>query len=115
MPTKLCEGLAIEEEQALGGSAGRCARGRTTSSGGNSLLVMPQQCDLVIGQTELGIGDRILWRGHRCWREWMRGGREVKVVDEGDDTLTESCEGAVNFMVIEIRVGSLQELPVVVL
>jgi hypothetical protein len=35
-------------------------------------------------------------------------------VDEGDDTLTESCEGAVNFMVIEIRVGSLQELPVVV-
>jgi hypothetical protein len=34
-------------------------------------------------------------------------------VDEGDDTLTESCEDAINFMVIEIRVGSLQELPVV--
>jgi hypothetical protein len=32
-------------------------------------------------------------------------------VDGIDDTLTESCEGAVNFMVIEIRVGSLQELP----
>jgi hypothetical protein len=39
----------------------------------------------------------------------------VKVMDGGDDTLTESCEGAVSFMVIEIRVGSLQELPVVVL
>jgi hypothetical protein len=46
----------------------------------------------------------------------VRGGRVVRVVDEGNDTLTESCEGAVNFMVIEIRrVGSLQELPVVVL
>jgi hypothetical protein len=32
-------------------------------------------------------------------------------VDEGDDTLTESCEGAVNFMVVEMRVGSLQKLP----
>jgi hypothetical protein len=32
-------------------------------------------------------------------------------VDDGDDTLTESCEGAVNFMVIEIRAGSLQKLP----
>jgi len=42
-----------------------------------------------------------------------RGGRTTS--SEGDDTLTESCEGAVNFMVIEIRVGSLQELPVVVL
>jgi hypothetical protein len=45
----------------------------------------------------------------------VRGGRVVRIVDEGNDTLTESCEGAVNFMVIEIRVGSLQELPVVVL
>jgi hypothetical protein len=45
----------------------------------------------------------------------VRGGLGGRVVDEGDDTLTESCEGAVNFMVIEIRVGSLQELPVVVL
>ena len=41
----------------------------------------------------------------------VRGGLGGRVVDEGDDTLTESCEGAVNFMVIEIRVGSLQELP----
>jgi hypothetical protein len=33
-------------------------------------------------------------------------------VDEGDDdTLTESCEGAINFMVIEMEVGSLQKLP----
>lgn len=33
-------------------------------------------------------------------------------MDEGDDdTLTESCEGAVNFMVIEMKVGSLQKLP----
>jgi len=46
----------------------------------------------------------------------VRIGRGVRVVDGGgDDTLTESCEGAVSFMVIEIRVGSLQELPVVVL
>jgi len=45
----------------------------------------------------------------------MRMGQGVRVVDGGDDTLTESCEGAVSFMVIEIRVGSLQELPVVVL
>jgi len=36
----------------------------------------------------------------------------VQVMDEDDDTLTESCcEGAVNFMVIEIDGGSLQELP----
>jgi hypothetical protein len=54
--------MAVQEEQTLGGSAGRCARGgRTTSSGGGNLLVMPQQGDLVIGQAELGIGDRILW------------------------------------------------------
>jgi hypothetical protein len=45
----------------------------------------------------------------------VRGGKAIRAVGEGDDTLTESCEGAVNFMVIEIRVGSLQELPVVVL
>ena len=33
-------------------------------------------------------------------------------MDEGDDdTLTESCEGAINFMVIEMEVGSLQKLP----
>jgi len=32
-------------------------------------------------------------------------------VNEGDDTLTESCEGAVSLMVIEIRLGSLQKLP----
>jgi hypothetical protein len=46
----------------------------------------------------------------------VRAGPGVRVVGEGegDDTLTESCEGAVTFMVIEIRVGSLQELPVVV-
>jgi hypothetical protein len=44
----------------------------------------------------------------------VRGGRDIKVVDDGNDTLTESCEGAVSFMVIEIRVGSWQELPVVV-
>ena len=32
-------------------------------------------------------------------------------MDDGNDTLTESCEGAVNFMVIEMEVGSLQKLP----
>jgi hypothetical protein len=33
----------------------------------------------------------------------------MRVMDEGDDTLTESCEGAVNFMVIEMMFGSLQK------
>ena len=32
-------------------------------------------------------------------------------MDEGDGTLTESCEEAVNFMVVELRTGSLHELP----
>jgi hypothetical protein len=32
------------------------------------------------------------------------------VVDEGDDTLTESCEGAVNFMVVEMRDRSLHQV-----
>ena len=42
----------------------------------------------------------------------MRGSRgmEVKVVDKGNDTLTESCEGAVNFMVIEMGDGSWPKL-----
>lgn len=42
----------------------------------------------------------------------MRGSLGVRSIDEGDeDTLTESCEGAVNFMVIEMMDGSLLELP----
>jgi hypothetical protein len=41
----------------------------------------------------------------------VRGSRGIRVVDEGDDTLTESCEGAINFMVVEVRVGSLHDLP----
>lgn len=36
----------------------------------------------------------------------MAGTRDIRLVDEGDDTLT---EGAVNFMVIEMRFGSLQK------
>lgn len=31
------------------------------------------------------------------------------MLNESDDTLTESCEGAVNFMVMERTVGSLQK------
>jgi hypothetical protein len=33
------------------------------------------------------------------------------MMDE-DDTLTESCEGAVGFMVVGVACGSLRELPV---
>ncbi len=33
------------------------------------------------------------------------------MINESNDTLTESCEGAVNFMVIERKVGSLQKAP----
>jgi hypothetical protein len=40
----------------------------------------------------------------------MRGSRAVKLVMEGNDTLTESCGDAVNFMVIEMRDRSLQKL-----
>jgi len=40
----------------------------------------------------------------------MRGSRGVRVVDESDDTLTESSEGAVNFMVVEILDGSLHQV-----
>lgn len=36
--------------------------------------------------------------------------RDFWEVDEGDETLTES-EGAINFMVIEMGIGSSQELP----
>lgn len=32
-------------------------------------------------------------------------------MNEGDDTLTESCEGAISFMVIEISFRSWQKLP----
>ena len=32
------------------------------------------------------------------------------MLDEGDDTLTESCEGAVNFMVVEMRDRSLHQV-----
>ena len=118
---QLGEGLVVEEEQALGGRERGGARGRRASCGG-LLLVMPQQGDFIIGQAELRVGHRVLWDGHRGWwcspRPGMRAGRGtiVGVVDgdEGNDTLTESCEGAVNFMVIEIRVGSWQELPVVI-
>ena len=31
-------------------------------------------------------------------------------MNEGDDTLTESCEGAVNFMVVEMRERSLHQV-----
>lgn len=41
----------------------------------------------------------------------MRGSLNDRAIDEGEDTLTESCEGAVNFMVIEMMDGSLLELP----
>ena len=58
MPAKLCEGMAVKEEQTLGGSAGRCAGGGVaTSSGRGSLLVMPQQGNLVVGKAQLRIGD----------------------------------------------------------
>jgi hypothetical protein len=40
----------------------------------------------------------------------MRGSLGLRLVDEGDDTLTESCEGAVNFMVIEMRERSLHQV-----
>lgn len=40
----------------------------------------------------------------------MRGGRGIRVVDESDDTLTESCEGAVNFMVVEMKDKSLHQV-----
>jgi len=39
------------------------------------------------------------------------GTRDIRVVGQDDDTLTESCEGAVKIMVIEMKVGSLQKLP----
>jgi hypothetical protein len=42
----------------------------------------------------------------------MRRGRATEVVNEGDDTLTESCKGAISFMVIEISFGSLQKIRV---
>jgi hypothetical protein len=41
--------------------------------------------------------------------------RCTKVLDVGDDTFTESCEGAVNFMVIETRGGSLQHSSLLIL
>lgn len=41
----------------------------------------------------------------------MRGSLGDRAIYEGEDTLTESCEGAVNFMVIEMMDGSLLELP----
>tara|TARA_R110002060_G_scaffold42469_2_gene53909 strand:+ start:1506 stop:1655 length:150 start_codon:yes stop_codon:yes gene_type:complete len=41
----------------------------------------------------------------------MRGCLGGRAIDEGEDTLTESCESAVNFMVIEMMDGSLLELP----
>ena len=38
----------------------------------------------------------------------------VRLNNGGSDTLTESCEGAVNFMVIEMGVGPLLQLPLMV-
>ena len=64
------------------------------------------------------VGDRIGWRCHG------RSGAVVSVVyatagrqteGKGDETLTETCEGAVGFMVVEVAGGSLRELPVFVL
>ena len=49
-----------------------------------------------------------------CWC-WARSGGVVVVVVDGDnDTLTESCEGAMGFMVMGMNGGSLRELPVLV-
>lgn len=39
----------------------------------------------------------------------MRGSRAFRLVMEGNDTLTESCDDAVNFMVIAMRDRSLQQ------
>ena len=41
----------------------------------------------------------------------MHGSLEDGAIAEGNDTLTESCGGAVSFMVIEMLVGSLHKLP----
>jgi hypothetical protein len=47
----------------------------------------------------------------------MRNSREFEVgLNNGnDDTLTENCEGAVNFMVIAMGVGSLPQLPLLLM
>jgi hypothetical protein len=110
MSTESSEGGAIEEKESLRGGARGGPGGRAAGSGGSSLLMMAQQGDLVVGQAELRIGHRVGWGSHdeRLASKCARGG--ISVVDEGDDTLTESCDGAVNFMVIAMRDGSLPEV-----
>lgn len=115
MAAEGCEGRAIEEEESLGGSARCCSRGGRVRSG-CLLLVMAQKGNLVVGQAELGIGDGIGWRchgggGYSCTFGWAyRCGRfsinVFVVIDKGNDTLTENCEGGVRFMVIEMGDGS---------
>lgn len=72
--------------------------------------MMAEQGDLVVRQTELRIGDGVGWRGHNSWWAEICGSRAVKMVIEGNDTLSESCDDAVNFMVIEMRERSLHQL-----
>ena len=81
------------------GAAGRSRRlsGRAACQGPN-WRAMPWRSSVGVGLARV--------RGSRG------RGRGIGVVNEGDDTLTESCEGAINFMVIETRDGSLQERPV---
>jgi hypothetical protein len=61
MSAECCEGGAVEEEETLGGSARCGATGGSASSGRSSFLVMAEQGDLIVCQTELRIGYRIGW------------------------------------------------------
>ena len=52
------KGAAVDHQNALGGGSAGGTRGRGTCAGG-SLLVLPQQMNLLIRQAELGVGNGI--------------------------------------------------------
>lgn len=81
VPRELCQGRAVEEEDAL-------ARGATRGAGGagavggvvEGRLALAEELDFFGGEAELRVGDALRWGGHRglrgvvAARDWGGGG-----------------------------------------